>query len=292
MLAHRRADVAALSTLAREHLKTFGALRGPELELPGGAFAAGDHVVIKRNQPRLGISNGDRGRIIAADPDHHALLVETEGRQVRPDVDYLHQPTQRGDPGLLHGYAITCHVAQGITVDHAFLLADHGLSRELAYAALSRGRHTNHLYATRQLDDPHAEIGPTDPRPRDVVERLATALATSTAQQLAIDTPDRDIADAQRRHLAAVAAHQAIEQSPWRPGRRHRLVAARRHERVTVRELAQAERARAEQRDAAQPFITEREAAAQFDRLSDQQIDRRRQRTRERETDMGRGLEL
>jgi hypothetical protein len=292
MLAHRRADVVALNTLARDHLAATGVLHGPELRLPGGAFAAGDHVVMKRNQPALGINNGDRGRVLVADGDNRFLLVEAEGQRVRLDADYLYQPTERGDPSLLHGYAITCHVAQGITVDHAYLLADHGLSRELGYTALSRGRHTNHLYATRQLDDPHAEIGPTDPNSRDPIERLAIALSTSTAQQLAIDTPDRDLAEAQRRHLAAGAARHAIEQSPWRPGRRHRLAAARKQEDATARELAHAQRAQAEQRHAAQPFTTDREATAQLDQLSDQRIQRRLQQARDHEKARGRGREL
>ena len=44
---------------------------------------------------------------------------------------------------------MTVHVAQGLTVDRAFVLAGSGLNRELGYTALSRGRETNHLYAAR-----------------------------------------------------------------------------------------------------------------------------------------------
>jgi hypothetical protein len=41
-----------------------------------------------------------------------------------------------GRVSLLHGYAITCHVAQGMTVDRALVLADDGPTNELAYTAL------------------------------------------------------------------------------------------------------------------------------------------------------------
>ena len=41
---------------------------------------------------------------------------------------------------LLHGYAVTGHVAQGVTVDRAYVLASDGLYREWIYTAMSRGR--------------------------------------------------------------------------------------------------------------------------------------------------------
>jgi hypothetical protein len=49
MLAYRRADVADLNARAREFVRATGAVRGCELQLLGGSFAAGDLVVIKRN---------------------------------------------------------------------------------------------------------------------------------------------------------------------------------------------------------------------------------------------------
>ena len=77
---------------------------------------------------------------------------------------YLDDRTVHGDPTLLHGYASTIHVAQGLTVDHAFVLAGPGLNRESGYTALSRGRHTNRLYAARDPDTTRAEFAPVDPR--------------------------------------------------------------------------------------------------------------------------------
>jgi ATP-dependent exoDNAse (exonuclease V) alpha subunit len=46
------------------------------------------------------------------------------------DAPFLLGETAHGEPRLLHGYAITAHVAQGSTVDRAYVLADEGLSRE------------------------------------------------------------------------------------------------------------------------------------------------------------------
>ena len=142
MLAQRRDDVRDLNTRAREHMRAAGRLGDRELRLPGGAFAVGDHVLVKRNDLRLGVVNGDRGRVIAVDPDARQLTLDLGGEQVTLGAGYLDDRTVHGDPTLQHGYAMTVHVAQGLTVDHAFVLAGPGLNRELGYTALSRGRET------------------------------------------------------------------------------------------------------------------------------------------------------
>jgi hypothetical protein len=285
MLAHRRADVASLNQFARERLRHAGLVHGPELELSGGRFAAGDQIVIKRNEPALGISNGDRGHILAVDPDNRRLLASIDDRHVELGPEFLHDVTSHGDPTLLHGYAVTVHVAQGLTVDHAYLLADHGLTRELGYTALSRGRHTNHLYLTRELDDPHAEIGPTDP-PRDPIERLTEALQRSVAAELAIDTdPNRQIDEAELRLRTASAERRALEEAHWSPRRRARLGDVARREREAAQQVAQARRLAVERQHGAKPFAS----AADHARARERQVDRIAERSQRR---LGRGREL
>ena len=61
MLAYRRDDVADLNRRARQVLIERGEIRGPELRVGRRAFAVGDHVVLRRNDRRLGVANGDRG---------------------------------------------------------------------------------------------------------------------------------------------------------------------------------------------------------------------------------------
>jgi len=285
MLAHRRGDVAALSQLARERLREAGRVHGPELELHGGRFAAGDSIVIKRNEPGLGISNGDRGQILAVDPAGRRMLASIDERHVQLGTEFLDDVTRHGEPTMLHGYAVTVHVAQGLTVDHAYLLADHGLTRELGYTALSRARHSSHLYLTRHPDDPHAEIGPTD-APPDPIERLTRALQRSDAAELAIDAdPHRHVADAEQQLRTARAERLSVEQARWSPRRRSRLEDAARREREAARQVERALRLAVEQQHGAKPFV----AAPDFARARERQADRIAERSQRRQ---GRGREL
>src|SRR3954471_4355992 len=98
-------------------------------------------------------SNGQRGRVLAVETSATALTIEVDGRAVRLDREFLNGLTRDGDPTLLHGYAITGHVAQGLTVDHSLVLAGGGMSSEWAYVALSRGRQKNRLYVAEREDD-------------------------------------------------------------------------------------------------------------------------------------------
>ena len=79
--------------------------------------------------------------------------------------------TRDGEPTLLHAYAITGHIAQGMTVDHALVLADEGINREWAYVALSRGRQSNRLYLSERHDDARGGVRTDGPRPRRIRSR-------------------------------------------------------------------------------------------------------------------------
>lgn len=53
---------------------------------------------------------------------------------------------------LDHGYALTIHKAQGLTVERALLWADPGLYREAAYVGLARAREATHVYVPPTFD--------------------------------------------------------------------------------------------------------------------------------------------
>jgi len=184
MIALRRRDVRVLNRLAREAMRAAGRLHGPELVCGGEPISAGDTVVLRLNDSRRGVTNGDRGIVCAVASD--SLLLQVGERVVELDREYLSRVNGHGDPVVAHGYAVTGHVAQGLTTNRAFVLASDELYREWAYTAMSRGRTTNRLYLIGDAVRVRDEIAP---RVRSTPEtELLGTLRQTRRQVMAIDT--------------------------------------------------------------------------------------------------------
>jgi hypothetical protein len=221
MLGYRRNDVRDLNDAARTLLIRAGRL-GPEaLEFGEREFRVGDRVLCRRNDPRLRVRNGIRGTVVDLERTEITL---------RTDTGATRMPHAYAADHLEHGYALTGHAAQGATVERAFvLLHDRGALREWGYVACSRARTETRLYlAETELEHE------THVRQRDrlsVPERIARALARSSAEPLALDQTSATARlisrqqrqlDQQRRHAKRRLAHaqQELERLGWR-GRRH-----------------------------------------------------------------------
>lgn len=110
-------------------------------------YRAGDQIRVTRNDYRLGLLNGTPANVTSVDPNYRTLtLVTDEQQQVIVDVSWAGQH-------LDHGYAMTCHKAQGATGDTALLYGAGALTREAGYVALPRGRTENHAYLPDRVDD-------------------------------------------------------------------------------------------------------------------------------------------
>jgi conjugative relaxase-like TrwC/TraI family protein len=216
MIAHRRVDVADLNGRAHALMRAAGELSGDELPTPAGVVAVGDRVVLRRNDPTLNVVNGDRGIVVVIDRAAEALTVELGARRVTLGPGYLEQPNRHGQPALEYGYAITGHLAQGMTCRRTFVLATDQLSREWAYVALSRGAESNRLYVLEGAAPERLEYAPGDERQTGLVARLMRSEAQELASDHAIDRQDlarvaRDLADAERDRGAAVTALRRME---------------------------------------------------------------------------------
>ncbi|MFL6110597.1 MAG: MobF family relaxase [Catenulispora sp.] len=190
MLASTRADARALNRLVRQRLAERGDLRGVGMHVKVRGrnmdFRVGDAAVVTTNDYRRGLVNGTRGVITAA--DEASVSLRAGSREAALPREWL------AVGALEHGYALTCHRAQGVTVDVALLFASRSLSREAGYVGMSRGRMANHLFATWEGLVPELDAdadGPWQPRPqREQKEELTRAalvqrLETRTAQRLA-----------------------------------------------------------------------------------------------------------
>jgi conjugative relaxase-like TrwC/TraI family protein len=188
MVALRRADVDDLNTRARLRLQSAGMLTGPALDIDGVEFQAGDRIVCLRNERRLGVVNGTRATITHIAHDRTIAIVDDHGTARVLPAAYL----EAGH--VAHGYAITGHKAQGLTVDHTYVLGSDALYREWGYVALSRGRQSNQLYVHR-IDDP-IDGGPHTRQPdHDPI--------TTTVRRLTASRAEAPLAD--RATLAAAA---------------------------------------------------------------------------------------
>jgi ATP-dependent exoDNAse (exonuclease V) alpha subunit len=181
MLAATTHEVAMLNGLARAELRWSGRL-GPDLiETDRGGFALRDRVVCLCNDRRLGVLNGTIGAIERR-VGSGLVISTTEGERFLP-ASYV----EAGHLG--HGYALTVHKSQGMTVDRAFVLATESLTREAVYVAMSRAREGSELFVS--LGSSHDNPG-HDPRPiLSANEELARRLARSRAKQLATAELDR-----------------------------------------------------------------------------------------------------
>jgi hypothetical protein len=253
-------------------------------------------VVIKANDLRLGIHNGDRAVITRVDHRSQALELDCHGHRVTLDADFLHSATTRDEPTLLHGYAIAGHVAQGATVDRAYVLADPSLTGEWAYTAMSRGRHRNALYFSPERDDGRLEFAPQGLEERSSLEWLTTGLRSSSAASLAIDTgtPDLEREAAVKALDAARAERRRAERRrlAWRPSVRAEVDAAGQVEAAAAARVAELERTRAAGlRARAQPEQHADEIAGQRVTRLLERAELNRRRARERERDSGWDLE-
>ncbi|HEU5042918.1 MAG TPA: MobF family relaxase [Nocardioidaceae bacterium] len=153
MLAPTRELVARLNRGARA-ARIAGTTPTREVSLVDGNLAsAGDTILTRRNDRRLGVSatdwvkNGDRWTITAIGRDGSVVARHVRSRlQVTLPAEYVARDVELG-------YATTVHTAQGSTADVMHGILTGAEDRQLLYTMLTRGRDGNHLHLV--LDQPH-----------------------------------------------------------------------------------------------------------------------------------------
>jgi len=120
--------VIALSTrkeivLDLRRADSFDVARPRQIEV-----SPGDKILIRANDKRLGLTNGQVLTISGVAPN--GALQTNEDLRVPADFRQW-----------CHGYVVTSHKAQGWTADHVVVAAEHFTAKG-AYVACSRGRHS------------------------------------------------------------------------------------------------------------------------------------------------------
>ena len=175
VLAHRRVDVELLNDAIREARRERGELQNEKLyRTTEGerAFAPGDRILFRENNRDLGVKNGMLGTVERANDGQLEITLDTArgpGRTVSVSMaDYA---------AVDHGYAMTIHKAQGVTVDRTYLMASHSMDRNLTYVGMSRHREQATMYAAR---DEFADM-----------ESLSARLSRSQAKETTLDYAHR-----------------------------------------------------------------------------------------------------
>jgi DNA primase catalytic core len=174
---NQRARAHRLTTHPQPNSKSKSLSRSRTVTLADGNLAsAGDTVITRTNDRTLRTSatdwvkNGDRWHVTGVARCGAVTVRHTRThRRVTLPADYVAESVELG-------YAATIHTAQGVTADTSHTLLTGAESRQLAYTALTRGRHANHLYLQVVGDgDEHSILRPDHTHPpaaTDLLERL------------------------------------------------------------------------------------------------------------------------
>ena len=174
MLASTRADVHTLNQLARAQLKADGDLSGMEFKVTNHngqklEFQEGDRLLFRKNSTALDVKNGTLGSIeqirVEASGEYKFTVKLDNGKTVE------FSPNAQNDAydAIEHGYALTVHKSQGITVDKAFVLVGGSMQdRETTYVQMSRVRFDSQIFFTQSQVEEAADRFLDEPLQRAV----------------------------------------------------------------------------------------------------------------------------
>lgn len=198
ILASTRDDVATLNNLVRVRLKEAGALTGFSAEIINHQsrkleFQQGDRLLFRKNDKNLGVKNGTLGTVkrieVRPDGSFQFSVALDDGKTVE------FSPTSGEKPysALEHGYALTTHKSQGITVDRAYVLAGGSMQdRETTYVQMSRSRHETKIFFTTQQVEEMAEVADANPPTAGMLKYAQSTLAKMEKQGLEVEKFDEN----------------------------------------------------------------------------------------------------
>ncbi|MGB9128200.1 MAG: AAA family ATPase, partial [Thiobacillus sp.] len=208
MLAATRAEVAQLNAMARSGLKADGRLAGG-LQVPTASgmkeFAVGERIIFLKNNSALGVKNGELGTIQNVKFDK-AGQIEITARHDNGQAIKFTVGEEKGQFNSIdHGYAMTVHKSQGVTVDRVFALPSESMSfSEWIYVAMSRHRIEARMYAT---NDSIEDLTKTMSRAQGKETSLDFKQSTAPEKSAAVEKTDAP-------ELATSHDREATEASP------------------------------------------------------------------------------
>lgn len=171
ILANTNADVRTLNDLAQQARREQGELGSEFLVVNDYHIHTGDRVVLKQNNKRLGVLNGDSGEVIGVNGETRSIIVQLEG-----EASLKRIPLEKYQKIELN-YCQTSYSSQGKTLDNMYVVV--GQDREHSYVEMSRHRNVARLYASVE------EVGPS-------IEHLAKSMNRSNIKESALYQLEQD----------------------------------------------------------------------------------------------------
>ncbi len=186
ILAHTNIERTALNSSVRDIKREAGELgKDHQIKTEKGSItlAEGDRIMFTQNEYVMQVKNGTMGQVEKIDGDKLGVRLD-DGRKL--DVNTKHYGH------FDHGYAVTIHKSQGVTVDKAYLLATKSMNAELAYVGMTRHKEDLHItYSREQFKDAD-----------ELKKSLSRADNKTFSAQYAIDERVREREIGQRQTLA------------------------------------------------------------------------------------------
>ncbi|SEF12003.1 conjugative relaxase domain-containing protein, TrwC/TraI family [Arthrobacter alpinus] len=154
LIAADNESVGELNLQAQADLTALGRINlDVTVDVRNATAGVGDVLLARQNDRKLKDANGafikNGSRLVITEINLDGTIAATReetGATIQLGPDYLAANTELG-------YAVTAHRAQGVTVDTGHCLVKDGLSRELFYVSMTRGREGNHAYIDVTPDD-------------------------------------------------------------------------------------------------------------------------------------------
>src|ERR671926_679120 len=155
------------------------------------SFAEGDRIQFRAPFAEKRIVNGELGSITKIEPEHLRVTLDS-GREVTFDPQQFRH--------IDHGYAVTSHSSQGLTVDRVLINADTQeslrlLNDRMAYVAVSRAREEALIYT-------------------DSTQNLRESLNRATNKEMALEATNSKSRDIQQEHDGLTNDHLAPHEQP------------------------------------------------------------------------------